>query len=745
MKATTQNSKLNQKDSAAKADQAKHQPDVPNETLTGSVVTEETTNRLAGEQFDLPLEVADTLAMNADEAVDAKKRKDKKEDDDKNNKKLEVADDSEVEANTSEAVEEEVAEEVAEESLVSDALDSQSDDIAASSGSSLSMTTLFLGAASLLGASSFYKNSEEDSSAPVFSSGAGADEIAENSGSGQIVYTAVAVGDGISVTYSLSLDSSSVFTIDSVTGEVTLSIDPDHEVQGEYVFTVIAADDSGKESQQPVTLVITDLDDTAPTITSGSEAVSIEENSGAGQVVYTATADDSADVSSGDITFSLAAGSDSDLSINASTGEVTLSSDPVHDVNSQYDFIVVATDEAGNQSAGQSVSFNIVKVVNLDENSGDDQLIYTAVADDLSDGITYSLAEGSDPFVNVDASSGEVTLTTDPDHETQSVYNFTVEAKDSAGNQGAEKSVSLRINDLDDVAPLIISGDSLSLDENISSQKIYDVVVDDSGDDIQDPVFYGFLDNSGRAVTELDIENGPTLSINASGEVTLDGTLDYEAKDTISFILLATNDEKFADEGSVNTKLGSVKQIVLSVNNLDDTAPSVVSGDVAASIDENGADNQLVYTAIADDSADISNGFTYSISGADASKFTIDANTGAVTLSFAADFEAQNKYSFDIIATDAAGNASDALTVSLDINNLDEVAPTITSADSVADINENSGAGQIIYTATADDALDISDGVVFSLSEGSDPALSIDASTGAVTLLPEPDFETKSE
>ena len=82
----------------------------------------------------------------------------------------------------------------------------------------------------------------------------------------------------------------------------------------------------------------------------------------------------------------------------------------------------------------------------------------------------------------------------------------------------------------------------------------------------------------------------------------------------------------------------------------------------------------------------------------------IDANTGAVTLNFAADFESQDKYSFDIVATDAAGNASDALTVSLDINNLDEVAPTITSGTTVADIVENTGAGQIIYTATADDS-----------------------------------------
>jgi outer membrane usher protein FimD/PapC len=40
-------------------------------------------------------------------------------------------------------------------------------------------------------------------------------------------------------------------------------------------------------------LSINDLDDAAPTITSGDTAITIDENSGSEQVVYTATADDS--------------------------------------------------------------------------------------------------------------------------------------------------------------------------------------------------------------------------------------------------------------------------------------------------------------------------------------------------------------------------------------------------------------------------------------------------------------------
>ena len=79
-----------------------------------------------------------------------------------------------------------------------------------------------------------------------------------------------------------------------------------------------------------------------------------------------------------------------------------------------------------------------------------------------------------------------------------------------------------------------------------------------------------------------------------------------------------------------------------------------------------------------------------------------------------------------MIATDAAGNASEAQSVTLDINDLDDAAPTITSGDTAAAIDENSGAGQVIYTATSSDIDDdVADTpIAYSLAEGSDAALS---------------------
>ena len=68
---------------------------------------------------------------------------------------------------------------------------------------------------------------------------------------------------------------------------------------------MVATDAAGKASEHAVTLAINNLDEVAPTITSGATATAINENSGAGQVVYTVTSTDTGDISTGRLTYSL--------------------------------------------------------------------------------------------------------------------------------------------------------------------------------------------------------------------------------------------------------------------------------------------------------------------------------------------------------------------------------------------------------------------------------------------------------
>ena len=100
-----------------------------------------------------------------------------------------------------------------------------------------------------------------DDTAPIFTSSGTAAAIDENSGAGQVIYTA-STTDSSPVTYSLkpgNNDDAASFSIDSTSGEVTLNVNPDYESQSSFNFTIQATDGAGNTSEVPVSLAINDL------------------------------------------------------------------------------------------------------------------------------------------------------------------------------------------------------------------------------------------------------------------------------------------------------------------------------------------------------------------------------------------------------------------------------------------------------------------------------------------------------
>ena len=97
--------------------------------------------------------------------------------------------------------------------------------------------------------------------------------------------------------------------------------------------------------------------------------------------------------------------------------------------------------------------------------------------------------------------------------------------------------------------------------------------------------------------------------------------------------------------------------MTLDINNLDEVAPTITSGDSAAVLESSGA-NALVYRAIADDSADVSTGVSFSLSEDSDTALTIDAVTGEVTLTDEPDFAVKPSYAFTVIADDGVNPVS---------------------------------------------------------------------------------------
>ena len=127
---------------------------------------------------------------------------------------------------------------------------------------------------------------------------------------------------------------------------------------------------------------------------------------------------------------------------------------------------------------------------------------------------------------------------------------------------------------------------------------------------------------------------------------------------------------------------------------------------------------------------------TYSIEGTDSSFFNIGSNTGVITFKTNPDYETKSSYSIIVKATDTSNNFS-TQNLTVNLNDVDEVAPNITSLSSYS-VPENQTSA---FTVSATDTSSIS----YSISGGTDASsFSINPTSGAVTFNSAPDYETKA-
>lgn len=172
----------------------------------------------------------------------------------------------------------------------------------------------------------------------------------------------------------------------------------------------------------------------------------------------------------------------------------------------------------------------------------------------------------------------------------------------------------------------------------------------DAGDTFTYSLVSGYGDNA-------------AFSISGGNQLTINSSPDYETKTTYDIKVRTT------DQGGLFFE----KVFAIGINNLDEVAPTITSSNTATAINENSGANQVVYTVTSTDTADIATGATiYSLKNVDDfAAFTIDANSGQVTLTGNPDYETKSSYNFTVIAKDAANNQSEKA-VTLGINDINE-------------------------------------------------------------------------
>jgi Ca2+-binding RTX toxin-like protein/carbon monoxide dehydrogenase subunit G len=261
-------------------------------------------------------------------------------------------------------------------------------------------------------------------------------------------------------------------------------------------------------------------------------------------------------------------------------------------------------------------------------------------------------------------------------------------------------------------------------------------------------------------ITALEPDAGSMLTHSIVGGAEAARFTVKSSSGALSFVP-APDHEKPTDAGGNNVydvtvqisdgALTDTQAIAVTVSNVNDNAPVITSNAAGTTASVNVAENGTAVTTVTATDVDAGSTLTYSIvGGADASHFTINASTGALSFVSAPDYEhptdagANNVYDVTVQVSDGTLTGTQAIAVT--VNNVNDNGPVITSngAGATASVNvaEN---GTAVTTVTATDA-DAGSTLTYSIVGGADAArFTVDASTGALSFVSAPDYENPTD
>ncbi|ASJ72713.1 cadherin domain-containing protein [Granulosicoccus antarcticus] len=545
------------------------------------------------------------------------------------------------------------------------------------------------------------------------------------------------------VSYSLSNNPGSLFSIDAATGVVTLAGALDRETAASHTIEVTATSTDSSSSTQSFVILVGDIDEFNVGVVTDSNAATntIDENASAGATVgITASASDE-DSTNNTVSYTLSNNAGGLFTINATTGIVTLVGALDREAAASHTIEVTATSTDSSSSTqsfvilvGDIDEFNVGVVTDndaatntIDENASAGATVGITAsasdADSTNNTVSYSLSNNPGSLFSIDATTGVVTLAGALDRETAASHTIEVTAT-STDSSSSTQSFVILVGDIDEFNVGVVTDSNAAtntIDENASAGATVGITASASDEDsTNNTVSYTLSNNAGGLFT-----------INATtGIVTLVGALDREAAASHTIEVTATS----TDSSS------STQSFVILVGDIDEFNVGVVTDNDAATntIDENASAGATVgITASASDADSTNNTVSYSLSNNPGSLFSIDATTGVVTLAGALDRETAASHTIEVTATSTDSSSSTQSFVIL-VGDIDEFNVGVVTDSNAATntIDENASAGATVgITASASDTDSTNNTVSYTLSNNAGGLFDINTTTGIVTLI----------
>jgi Ca2+-binding RTX toxin-like protein len=397
------------------------------------------------------------------------------------------------------------------------------------------------------------------------------------------------------------------------------------------------------------------------------------------------------------VTYSIGGGADAALfTIDAQTGLLSFIAAPNYEAPADanhdniYDVIVRAADNAGGYD-DQSLLITVTDAPDgfapvISSNGGgatatlsvaENSTIVTTVqaADQDSPVISFSITGGADAALfSIDAQTGVLTFKNAPDFEMpadadhNNIYDVTVQASD--GTNFDQQAIAVQIANLNDNGPVITSSGGGSTATVIAAEGAVSAVIVTAVDaDGTAPVF-SIVGGADAALFSIDVQTGALVFVTAP-DFEMPG--DANGNNIYEVVVQASDGTNVAQQA-----------LSILVENRNDNAPVILSGGGGATANVTVAENQSAVTIITASDADGTAPVFSIVGGADASLFSIDAQTGALVFNAPPDFEvpadADLNNIYDVIVRASDGSFFDDQQLAVTVTDVNEGGRTITGS-----------------------------------------------------------------
>ncbi|CAD6197559.1 unnamed protein product [Caenorhabditis auriculariae] len=588
--------------------------------------------------------------------------------------------------------------------------------------------------------------------APVFSRSSYVVNVSESTPIGHQIFTASAKNNNEedqSVTYAVNGADSLVLSIDSESGDVKLAKPLDFEKKRRYEITIVASNRLQLQSQTLLILNVNDVNDEPPVFQSPFSTARVADSALPPQFITIMSVTDDDTISSLDgqkLLFSIIDGDETLFDVGPSTGEVTLAR-PIEDedlLERTKRLNVSVTDGIFTAYGQLSVEITLSGLrqppprfeqsqyaANAMENSplSNKTALLTVTARDGVGPLRYSLGSASTGSrekgawpVRIDKSSGRIHAARVFKYQADNTYQIPLVAEDVLGRR-AFSTLTLHVQDSNDLPPKFVLSKYTSSVSSAAKEGDTVMMLSATDDDELDHIEYSLMG-----------EDPATALFNVhpkQGTVTVAKKLEAKAGQSYSFMVKATDAANPPHHATCNVEINVASEGTpvprFSNSHYFFTVPEdAVVGAVLGRVQQVEQDIDEVRFVIAEASAEL--------------PFSIERSSGKIIVRAALDRERTSEWRMAVRA-DAAGGVHAVTTVSIEVSDVNDNAPTFHGSYERMTIFEDAPVGTSVSVFSATDKDHAPGGrIKFSLLENS-AQWSMDADSGWLTVKSKLDRE----